>query len=143
MIQATIHRWVSFWTLYYILLCFYYYINNTTFITATIYYIFIVYSVNVLSLASLFKFFLATFFTLHFCVYIFYNMLLICIYAHALGFPGGSVKNFPAMQETRVWFLGGEDPLQKGMANHSHKYTCVKNSINMGSQRIRYDLATE
>ena len=29
------------------------------------------------------------------------------------------VKNLPAMQETRVQSLGGEDPLKKGMANHS------------------------
>ena len=29
------------------------------------------------------------------------------------------VKNLPAMQETLVWFLGGEDPLEKGNATHS------------------------
>ena len=29
------------------------------------------------------------------------------------------VKNLPAMQETRVQFLGGEDPLEKEMATHS------------------------
>jgi len=29
------------------------------------------------------------------------------------------VKNPPAMQETWVWFLGGEDPLEKEMAVHS------------------------
>ena len=29
------------------------------------------------------------------------------------------VKNLPAMQETRVWSLGWEDPLEKGMATHS------------------------
>ena len=29
------------------------------------------------------------------------------------------VRNLPAMQETRVWSLGWEDPLDKGMANHS------------------------
>ena len=38
-------------------------------------------------------------------------------------FPGGSVvNNLPAlqkMQETRVRSLGGEDPLEKGMAIHS------------------------
>ena len=28
------------------------------------------------------------------------------------------VKNLPAMQETLVWFLGQEDPLEKGMATH-------------------------
>ena len=29
------------------------------------------------------------------------------------------VKNLPAMQETQVWFLGQENPLEKGMATHS------------------------
>ena len=29
------------------------------------------------------------------------------------------VKNLPAMKETRVWFLGQEDPLEKGMATRS------------------------
>ena len=28
------------------------------------------------------------------------------------------VKNPPAMQETPVWFLGWEDPLEKGYAIH-------------------------
>ena len=28
------------------------------------------------------------------------------------------VKNLPAIQETRVQSLGGEDPLEKGMASH-------------------------
>ena len=31
-----------------------------------------------------------------------------------------SVKNLPAMQETRVQSLGGEDPLEKGLATHSN-----------------------
>ena len=36
------------------------------------------------------------------------------------GFPGASViKNLPAVQETRVQFLGWEDPLEEGMATHS------------------------
>ena len=30
-----------------------------------------------------------------------------------------TVKNQPAMQETQVWSLGQEDPLEKGMATHS------------------------
>ena len=30
-----------------------------------------------------------------------------------------TVKNLPAMQETRVQLLGGEDPLEKGTATHS------------------------
>ena len=29
------------------------------------------------------------------------------------------VKNLPAVQETWVWSLGLEDPLEKGMATHS------------------------
>ena len=29
------------------------------------------------------------------------------------------VKNLPAMQETGIWSLGWEDPLEKGMAIHS------------------------
>ena len=29
------------------------------------------------------------------------------------------VKNLPALQEALVWFLGQEDPLEKGMATHS------------------------
>ena len=29
------------------------------------------------------------------------------------------VKHLPAMQKTRVQFLGREDPLEKGMATHS------------------------
>ena len=29
------------------------------------------------------------------------------------------VKNLPVMQEPRVRSLGGEDPLEKGMATHS------------------------
>ena len=37
-----------------------------------------------------------------------------------MGFPGGSaVKNLPAVQETRVQSLGGEDPLEEEMATHS------------------------
>ena len=36
------------------------------------------------------------------------------------GFPGGSdVKNLPAVQETWVWSLDWEDPVEKGMATHS------------------------
>ena len=30
-----------------------------------------------------------------------------------------TVKRLPAMQETRVWSLAREDPLEKGMAIHS------------------------
>ena len=30
-----------------------------------------------------------------------------------------TVTNLPAIQETNVWFLGQEDPLEKGMTTHS------------------------
>ena len=33
---------------------------------------------------------------------------------------GQTVKNLPAMRETQVLSLGGEDPLEKEMANYSH-----------------------
>ena len=29
------------------------------------------------------------------------------------------VKNLPAMQETWIRYLGGEEPLEKGMASHA------------------------
>ena len=36
------------------------------------------------------------------------------------GFPGGTVvKNPPAVQETQIQSLGGEDALEKGMEIHS------------------------
>ena len=42
------------------------------------------------------------------------------------------VKNLPAvqeMQETWVWSLGWEDPLEQGMATHS-KYSCLRNPLD-------------
>ena len=44
-----------------------------------------------------------------------------CGYAYMyLGFPVAQlVKNLPAMQETQVWSLGQEDPLEKEKAAHS------------------------
>ena len=45
-----------------------------------------------------------------------------------MGFPSGSVvKNLPAvqqLQEMRVRSLGGEDPLEEGMATHSSILAC-------------------
>ena len=50
----------------------------------------------------------------------FYSDLLIPTVGDYRGFPGGSDgESLPAMQETRVQSLGWEDPLEKGMANHS------------------------
>ena len=38
-----------------------------------------------------------------------------------IGFPGVSaLKNLPAIQETQVWSLGQEDPLEREMVTHSN-----------------------
>ena len=56
------------------------------------------------------------------------------------------VKNLPAMQETRVQFLGREDPLEKEMAIHSTTlawkipWTEEPDRLqSMGSQRVGHD----
>ena len=56
------------------------------------------------------------------------------------------VKNPPAMQETRVQSLGGEDSLEKEMATHSSilaweiPYTEAPGRLqSMGSQRVGHD----
>ena len=56
------------------------------------------------------------------------------------------VKNLPAVQETRVRFLGQEDPLEKGMATHSSilawkiPWTEERGGLqSMGFQRVRHD----
>ena len=60
------------------------------------------------------------------------------------------VKNLPAMQE--MWFasLGGEDPLEKGMAAHSSILPLEipgteepSGLLSMGLQWVRYDLVTK
>ena len=50
------------------------------------------------------------------------------------------------MQETRVWFLGQEDPLEKGMTTYSSILVWripwteePGGSQSMGSQRVRHD----
>ena len=42
-----------------------------------------------------------------------------------MGFPDGSAvkKNLPAMQETQVWSLSWEDPLEEEMAIHPSTFT--------------------
>ena len=59
------------------------------------------------------------------------------------------VKNLPAMQETLVWFLGWEDPLEKETATYSSILACripwteePGRLQSMGSQRVRHDWAT-
>ena len=43
------------------------------------------------------------------------------------------VKNLPVIQETQVWFLGWEDPLEKEMATHSLQYSCLENLMDRGA----------
>ena len=57
-----------------------------------------------------------------------------------------TVKNLPAMQETRVHSLGWEDPLEKRMATHtsilawSIPWTEKPGELqSMESQRVRHD----
>ena len=57
-----------------------------------------------------------------------------------------SVKNLPAVQETRVQSLGWEDPLEKEMATHSSilawkiSWTEEPGGLqSMGSQRVGHD----
>ena len=59
------------------------------------------------------------------------------------------VKNPPAMQETKVWSLGQEFPLEKEMATHSSilawRIPWTEESgrhQSMGSQRVAYDWTT-
>ena len=54
------------------------------------------------------------------------------------------VKNPPAIQETWVWSLGWEDPLEKGKATHSSllAWRIPWTVQSMGSQRVRHDWAT-
>ena len=58
------------------------------------------------------------------------------------------VKNLLATQETQVWSLGGEDSLEKGMANHSSILAWWSRWTRgvwwvMGSQRVRHDWVTD
>ena len=60
-----------------------------------------------------------------------------------------TVKNLPATQETRVWSLGQEDPLEKGMAAHSSMlaweipWTEEPGEVQFhGGHRVRHDWAT-
>ena len=60
------------------------------------------------------------------------------------------VKNPPAMWKTWVWSLGWEDPLEEGMATHSHILACripmdrgAWRAISMRSWRVGEDWVTK
>ena len=46
------------------------------------------------------------------------------------------IKNPPAVQETWVRSLGGEDPLEKGTAIHPLQYSGLKNSMDTTEQLL-------
>ena len=61
-----------------------------------------------------------------------------------------SVKNLPAMQETLVQFVGGEDPLEKEMATHSsilawksHGQRSLEGYSPRCCERVGHNLATK
>ena len=66
---------------------------------------------------------------------------------HSKCFPVAQiVKNLPAMQGAWVWFLGREDPLDKGMATYSSNFAWrfpwreePGRLQSMGLQRVRQD----
>ena len=48
------------------------------------------------------------------------NLLFVCIPTPSwTSLVAQLVKNLPAVQETQVWSLGQDDPLEKEMATHS------------------------
>ena len=62
------------------------------------------------------------------------------------GHTAQTVKRLPAMQETRVRFLGPEDPLEKAMATHSSTLAWnipwmeeLGRLQSMGSLRVGHD----
>ena len=67
-----------------------------------------------------------------------------------MGFPVAQmVKNLPASQETQVWCLDQEDPLEEGVATHSSilawriLWTEEPGALQfMGLQRVRHDWVT-
>ena len=61
-----------------------------------------------------------------------------------------AVKNLPVVQETRIWSLRWEDPLEKEMATHSSilawKVPWMEDPgglQSMGSQRVGHDWVTD
>ena len=56
-----------------------------------------------------------------FKIYLFiYLFVFICLFGCTRASQATlAVKNLPAMQETWVWTLGWEDPLEEGRATHS------------------------
>ena len=72
------------------------------------------------------------------------NLSLVVLFVLWASLVAQMVKNPPAVQETQVQSLGGEDPLDKGMATHSSilawriPWTAGPRGLqSMGLQRVR------
>ena len=68
-------------------------------------------------------------------MYTIYMCVCVCVYVYIYGLPQ-MVKNLPAMQETWVWSLGQEDPLEKGLATHMH--TCANACAHTHTHFFRF-----
>ena len=86
--------------------------------------------------------------SLEFSVCLFLVCLLFCYYKWA-SLVAQKLKRLPAMQETRVWSLVWEDPLEKEMATHSNALAWripwmvePGRLQSMGLQRVGHDWAT-
>ena len=83
-------------------------------------------------------------------IYLFIYFWLCWVFATAWAFLVAQIlKHLPAKQETRVWSLGWEDPVEQEMAIHSsilawkNPWTEEPGRLqSMGSQRVRHDWAT-
>ena len=53
------------------------------------------------------------------CIHVFINAINSYLMSSWASLVAQSVKNLPAVQETRMWSLGWEDPLEKEMPTHS------------------------
>ena len=60
----------------------------------------------------------------------------VLLHASGTSLVAQMVNNLPAMQETQVWSLGQEDPLEKGMATHSIILTWRIPRTAMWRQRV-------
>ena len=88
---------------------------------------------------------------LHILKLIYYLIIYLFIFGHTGTLAGSSlvaqmVKHLPAMWETRIRFLGREDPLEKEMAIHSSTFAWKipwteepDRLQSMGSQRVGHD----
>ena len=78
------------------------------------------------------------------------NLSLVVLFVLWASLVAQMVKNPPAVQETQVWSLGREDPLEKGMAIHSGiliwkiPWTEEHGRLqSMGSKSIRHNWVTK